>query len=354
MKAPATVTAVLLALPSISLPQEAPRPLERIEPAPAGESESLKAGLRDFDEASWVARLSTADLEARERSFGAVVRRAAADPAARGFLERSAADGTRPELAWTARLALRELEHNGSPFPWMQDGPDLEQSLRRMLEEARRGLAPQPGGPPFDLRNLRILPLVPSVGASVQGRNVQVQQSAEGAKVVITETIDGKENKREYQGKDLQQILADHPELAAELHLSVVGGPDGFRLQWQEEPSWSGQGIQDPFASPSRKSEALRTDVLGVVVSAVSAPRAQELGISSGLLVHSVNRGTIASLLQVRSGDVLLEVNGRTLARAQDITEALALRSADGALTVVWIDGLGQRVERTWRPEGSK
>jgi hypothetical protein len=340
MNAPLIVTAVLAALLVHPAQEEVPRPLERVQRAPGEphdpQASDAQSG-KELHPAVWIERLSAPDLEQREKNFGNLVRRAQNDQAARAFLEELSRDANRPELAWTARLALRELARRPSPFDWVPEGPGMEDSMQRMLEDVMGHFPAQP-------LVLRGLP-----GA---GRSVQVQQGPEGAKVVITETIEGQETKREFAGRDLQEILEQNPELAQEINLSVDGAADGFRLQWHDAPTW--QELVDPFASPSKKSQALRTDVLGVIVSALPAARAQELGVASGLVVHTVSRGTIASLLQVRAGDTLLELNGRPLARAQDITEALADRPADGALSLVWIDQLGQRINKTWRPDGAK
>ncbi len=370
---------------AVSQASQEPKPLVKVAPIPAEEEQSEdpleRVFRKDFDREEWIERLTDADLEARERTYVDLVRRARIDPLARAVLEELAQDATRAELAWTARLALRELGRANFPgfLPDDLGGFGLDGRMEEMLKQLWQERPSFPFSPPQRPRLRLQVPSAPSSpGSSSSERSVQVQQTPEGAKIVITETIDGKESTREYEGKNLEEILEQHPELSDELHVSAI--PDGFRLQWNKEDPWQGllapfeygdegrrlpqaflerHGLFDPseldrFFAPTEKSRALRTDVLGVVIaSAISQDRAQELGVPSGLVVQSVSQGTIAALLGIRAGDLLLEVNGKPLARAQDITNELEARAEDGSLTVVWIDDLGQRNTKTWTPDSA-
>src|SRR5262245_48478216 len=94
-------------------PAQAPKgtgALQRIAPAQEPEEQTPGQMLtRNFDRERWRELLNASDLERRERSFDLVVKRAGFDPNARAFLEELARDPQNGELAWTARLALREL-----------------------------------------------------------------------------------------------------------------------------------------------------------------------------------------------------------------------------------------------------
>ncbi len=364
-----------------------PKALERVAPIPAEEEESdnplERVFRKDFDREEWIERLTETDLEARERTYIDLVRRAKIDPLARAFLEELAQDSARPELAWTARLALREIGRPTFSFPGVLPddlgGFGLDGRMEEMLRQLWQEHPSFPFSPPQRPRlRLQVPPSPSPPGSGSSERSVQVQETPEGAKIVITETVDGKESTREFEGQSLEEILEQNPELSEELHFSVI--PDGFRLHWQHQDRWQGllapfeygdegrrlpeafferhglfdRSELDRFFAPTEKSRAFRTDVLGVVIdSAISKDRAAELGAQSGLIVQSVSPGTIAALLGIRSGDVLLEVNGKPLARAQDITNELETRAEDGSLTVVWIDDLGQRNTKTWTPESA-
>ena len=82
----------------------------RLQRAPArGQSPFGVPGEVEFDREDWSERLQSPDLEARERSFDELLdlARGAAGESTRAALEEWAAADD--ELAWTSRLALREL-----------------------------------------------------------------------------------------------------------------------------------------------------------------------------------------------------------------------------------------------------
>jgi S1-C subfamily serine protease len=89
----------------------------------------------------------------------------------------------------------------------------------------------------------------------------------------------------------------------------------------------------------------------------VPAERARELGLAEGegLYVHSSHPGTIAHLLGIGAGDVLLALDGQALASAADITVRMRARGAASELNAVWIDAQGEKHDRTWHPsEGAR
>jgi S1-C subfamily serine protease len=96
---------------------------------------------------------------------------------------------------------------------------------------------------------------------------------------------------------------------------------------------------------PVGGADKIRTDVFGV-----RARPATEAEGGQGLYVHSTEPATIANLLGIARGDVLLEVNGRALSTLEDVTTALGQRGPDGRVEAVWRDGAGRRRTGSWRP----
>jgi len=89
-----------------------------------------------------------------------------------------------------------------------------------------------------------------------------------------------------------------------------------------------------------------------VMVNKVTPQRARELSLSGqGLYVERSYPGTYAYLLGVVGGDVLIELDGRPLREIEDIELAMRERAPEDKLELVWIDQLGQRQTKTWRPE---
>lgn len=347
--------------------------LRRVDPSQELESEDPRdlKGLfaREFERARWQERLLQADLDQRERSLDVLLKRARLDPVARAFLEELSVDPEGGELAWTARLALRELGRASFPWQGFQPGADpfgsaqrMQQWMDELFHRDGLGLMLQYPRAPHSTAPDATSPQDPPGLARASGRSVQVEQSERGARVRITETIDGEEETREYPGDSLEAILAAHPELERELDGLRIrvepGSPLDLRFDLGHVLDQRGRGRSPPAGqarglrlAPQGKSRPILTDRLGVIVQPVSATRARELGLAGqGLLVERSFPETYAHLLGVRPGDVLIELNQAVLRSAADIEHAMRARSAQDELTLVWLDELGQRQEKSWKP----
>ena len=368
--------------------QEDVQPLTRVEPVQvereSGEDPLSRTLSREFNEGAWRARLTARDLDERERAYDDVLRRARFDPLARAFLERLAADPASGGLGWTARLALREL--GAMPFsivgldtdPFAFD-TNVERILGDLLDDA-----PELGFRGADRPRMRVQMLAPpagpggigSAGASTR-KGVTIRQGPAGARIVVTHTKNGEEKERAYDGETLEAILEANPKLAAELHLSFEGQPMGFEIRFevpQESGAWRrllapfaygdrAPHGEDPFGwfhatersltemfSPTRRSE-VRTDVLGVRVVKPTPREARDAGIEHGLVVVHVGPGTLADVMGVRAGNILLELFGLPLTHPEEITDRMRARQRHEAIPLRWIDDLGQRQSATWTPD---
>ena len=151
----AALAVCTLCLPSVALfqgtPPAAPAPqgnLRRLDPDQGHDPKDLKdAFARDFDRHRWEERLTQSDLDQREASLDALLKRARLDPVARAFLEELAKDPKGGELSWTARLALRQLGRPNFPWQGFQPGPDPLGSAQRMQEWMEQLLDQQGFGP---------------------------------------------------------------------------------------------------------------------------------------------------------------------------------------------------------------
>ena len=313
-----------------------------------------------FEPETWAQRLADPDLEAREQAFEELVRLGRQSEEARAWLEAAAAgDG---ELAWTARLARRELRTRQERWSFFSSDPDFDALEERMRELSLR-VAPS--------WNYRIDPLVnplntlivpPGSSATQHSRRVEAGQDADGWVLRITETADGEESTREYTGESLEEILEAHPELRDEAGLQGMISGDGIslRILAPGDLPFDFDSLIDGFGEapfdrsrvwlrrrPSASSPAVPvpTDRLGVVVREGRVELAEK-----GLTVLDTAPGTIAQLLGILPGDVLVEVNGVTIRAADDITVGLGQRPSDGSIQAVWLDAEGRRQSGTWRP----
>lgn len=363
MKPPISLHAALLAAlvpaaASVFSHQEtppAPAPqgaLERVDPAEeAPEGHGLgHVFQREFQRDEWLARLREPDLERRERSFDSLLKRARLDPFARAFIEELARDPA-GELAWTARLGLRELGRVSFPVQGLNGilpGSDPLATSRRMEQMLQTLLAQD--GMTF------LLPQVqagPGTGSGRKaGRSLHVEQDASGARVQI---VDGQETTRTYSGTSLEQIFRDNKkQLAEELGNGFqVRAQPGFPLDLRFDLGGLRRllGADGLDLAPQGRSRLMITDRLGVIVRN-PVPAGGEP--KSGLLVERTYPETYAHLLGVRAGNVLLELDGTPLAAVADIEQVMSARGPDDPLTLVWLDELGQRQEKTWRPAGGR
>ncbi len=333
-----------------------------------------------FDREQLIMLLTERDLDQRERNFDTLVRSARMDHRVYRVLAEISESRVDLELAWTARLALREVER--SPLSYGAFGPgwsslfpqgDLDRLVGPGLEDLRV----------WGLNDF--FPRGRGVQAPGEGhiRNVEIQQDEQGLLLRIHETIDGEAQPvREYRGESIEAILDANPELHEEMEFQGEMLPGGirFRLSWPQggqgernlqellerlrhrgDPSEAFREFLGPqreelkdYVTPLRPIQAVRTDILGVRVGAVSPERAEELGLDEGqgLYVASAYPGTIAHILGIGPGAVLLEVNGLPVASADDITTALAKRADESLVTVVWIDTVDEKHTRSWRAGG--
>ena len=384
MKLHPVLLAAPLALPLFAAQHKDEGGLMRVQPLDEGEKMADQEPAEPFDPQSWRRALGESDLDLRERDFERILRLARKSDEAWSFLKELSEDASAPELAWTARLALRELETGGGPRSFFQPfaGPGVRLSdpysdLSELLEQFDSGALGVPGG---------LFQLYGGQGSagpgsqSSQERRIQIEHDGDQWRLHIHETKDGKEETREFSGPSLEAILQENPELGDELGLFHLGGPEGFRMDMGLPPGAElpdilqgldgfrrlqplhGFEFKSPdgsprhlrfLLSPQEQSRPVRTDVLGVRVIPVTAELAHELGLAGpgGLYVQTSFPGTIAHLLGVKGGDVLLELDGAPLGSAEDITRVLRGRPEERPVRLVWIDATGERMERTWTPE---
>ncbi len=345
-------------VPAVPAQQDSPGQLERVAPdvgQPDASRDVQRLFTKQFERSEWLARLAEPDLDARERSLDLLLQRARLDPVARAFLEELGRDPRGGELAWTARLALRQLGRVKLPLHFVLPGNDpfgghrMQQVMEEILGQGGQGLFFRPGPP---------TPSGPAASA-LAGRRVHVEQGAKGARIRISESAGGKEVARDYEGESLEAILRDHPELEQELaglQIRAQAGT-GLDLRFDLEGARGSDGAErlrrsgaEREGMPRGRSRPIITDRLGVIVQALDPERAAKLGLEHGLLVGRTYPETYAQLLGVGAGSILLELDGTPLFEAADIERALCARQPDDPLRLIWLDELGQRQERTWQP----
>lgn len=295
----------------------------------------------------WKKRLAQADLDLREQAFDIALDTARRDEGLRAALESWVKDTSAPELAWTARLVLRELKERQDPFAGLgghralsidplAPGVDFDTLRRRLFEDfGLNSAVPPQGATPA--------PAMPSIQG--QSESFSLESGPDGVKCKVTKSVDGKEVTEEYEARTIDELLEAHPELR-----DRVGG-NGLNFRFGA-PLGSGSAATDPFGWLT-PAPSVRTDILGVAVTSVSAEESSALGLEPGLglRVERVEPGTIAQQLGLQRGHILIELNGRKLQSRDDITEMLKARDKSGSLEILLLDRWGQRRTRSWKPD---
>jgi len=294
----------------------------------------------------WQARLTTTNLDEREAHFDELVRTATGDAELRARIDEWAS-GT-GELAWTARLARRELERHdhspsGDPFagPWNRGrsprdpfgdfdpfadfgrGFGFGGELDRLFEELR-SRQPSFGGGSGGL-------------GSSRHQGFSFQQTPDGVRIEIEQDVDGQTQTKVYEGETLEGLLQAHPEL--EEHF---GGGGRWRFGAGVVPFAWGEPRFFPFDARGRDHRRPRPDVLGVRVSEAEG---------GGLLIHHVMRGSIAAALGLQPGETLVELDGRAIESVEDVATALAERARDARIVAKVTDPDGNERELEWTPK---
>jgi hypothetical protein len=308
--------------------------------------EELSFGGAPFDAELWAARLSESDQGLRMAAFEAVTETARERVEVFRTLQVWARDQSRGELAWTARLALREIEQvqKSEREPWGFGTSDLDdlrigsqgpsqdryerllfekfdQLQRRMAQGLTPGAAPGEG----------IVPRVFRLDFGPEGWRINTRSlGAEG------------EVHQHWEAESIEALLSAHPELEEEF---PVLGSLRLRFGLPGVPS-------TPIVPPI--DEGPRADVLGVECRPLTSNETEAMDLSiedRGLLVARTVPGSIADELGVRRGDILMSLNGTRLGDPIDITESLALRAPDAPIQLLLLDTQGQERALVWSPK---
>lgn len=307
----------------------------------------------------WRARIAGSDLDQREQDFAKLVQLARRDPAVREEVQEWAREGD-GELAWTARLILREVERRpglgGANAFMLPDGLDLfsGSDLSGLMEDMHDFTWRFPGG-----RALQMLPdpqaLSGGGAAKSESKQFSLQVGPDGVICKIIEDVDGEKQEKEWKADSLEQLLLDHPELQDRIGTGDAGSvfhwltPGSVRLRGLGQfDGWNGLLYSPDSASP-------RTDILGVFVHPLDASEAPRYGLEAGvgLVVERTQPGSMAEALGIQRGHVLVELNGRALKSSDDLTDMLAARGESAEVKVELIDRWGQQRTRIWKPDGS-
>lgn len=394
--APLALAALLLAgLSSEAVARQGGKP----EEAGQGREHVLRLVVTDgFEAETWRERLSVTDIDAREIAYREFLALASRSRAARLALESWAVDPTAPELAWTARLALRELLRDGaearSELFWvprsLQADPlasrdeDGAPAVAGELLGGGGAIEPVPefeslrGGEvaaeaPFDAPSFlglyapRVysLPEGTRVGRIQTLRDFKLDVVPEGVILLIVDHSRRGATATQYAAESLAGLIEEHPELRDQvpglMSLSAKPLAPGSQLTWRAGRAVFRTQGPDGELPPGPSRAELRgvagssqADFLGVKCTPVSSEEGVDhcLGPGVGLRIEYREYGTIASALGLRRGDILVELCGEPLCDVAEISRIMSERPGE-EIEVKIIDKTGRERTLRWAPRAT-
>ncbi len=285
-----------------------------------------------------------------ERALDELVQAALQDPSLAAYV-RSHAQG-QDESAWTWRMARRELDRSSRVTLQRQTANDPFQDLLRpilpgpdtSLDPWMRSLDPFFGWDPFSGSGAP-QPFKPLIQFQVpdpsafQGKSVRVSRTPEGVRVVIAEQGPDGLEQREFEGESMEALREAHPELRGLLGDSSSGMGLGDILP--QRLGWGGGNSVAPGAA-----QPMRTDRLGVWCEAVEPGTEAAEG---GVRVRDIVPLSLAQVLGLKPGDILVELLGQPLREVDDISKALSGREPGAEIQAKWISE-GRIQSGSWRP----
>ena len=349
--------------------------LQRVDPAPEQFGSARHEVLSD-----WRERLIDTDLQRREQSFERLIQAVRRNPSLGGVLREWAVDERHPGLAWTSRLALRELARpasfglHGHLFgitpvapgsapagePGSPGGGTPGGGTSGVLERGQgpgagpgHAATPAEGDPEVALPDPRQVPGgsgVPVIGGNVV-EGFSLTQGPHGVVLELRVQRNGQPVSERYQGATMGELLAAHPGLEAYLTDRREGLPHASLSG--EVDFWSSPSLDRP--EPWSFGPSVRTDVLGVGVHLPTDLELKRAGrsptaVTPGLMIDRVEAGTIAEYLGLRAGELLVSLNGRGLAAKEDIRRILGERPPKGQVRARVVDAYGRERQYTWLP----
>jgi hypothetical protein len=345
----------LAALAGAPHAQETPPPAAKTQPSDPRAGAEIDALIEQLGAEQNAVRRAA---EQRLRELGA---------AARSRLEAAADGHDDPEVRWRARRVLRQLDGQEPRLaprapaegrPEAGAGPervDAETQIRRMMERFERAFGQDLRGlddlhRQIDEMQRRIEELhgaPPLAGPGLRAEGMQIQVGPDGVRVQVEERgEDGEPVTRTYEAESVEAFRQKHPDVARRVFGPGGGirfqpfrsGPDapGFTdedlpgpwrgwLRLNQEPFRPGQPLE-VVPAPELAAPPAEGERLGIYVGEL-APAVREfleLPPDRGLLVQSVEEGSLAAALGLRPKDVVLSIAGEPIGDALDVRRVLA------------------------------
>lgn len=350
---------------------------------PSGEAKAQSKSGETRSWSKWIQQLGSTEFKEREEARNRLLD---AGQDAAPELRKAAKESDDPEIRWGARSVLRDLERGGrargglrrvdpsqeapekgeksEPAPaeppgrvWRFSQPDLEGRFEDMFRRLEQDFGVQiPRGRFFEGDFFKDLDRqLPGFGQfQGQGHAFSMNVSPDGVRVEIKERgADGKEDTKVYEAPDLDSFRTKYPDVARRyldgagglrLHIGDPLQPDNGwpqvlrmdprgriraplrRMQPDTQPVPQAEPQGEPQAEPGPAEEVPAGERLGVHVRQdLSADVREALGLDAdqGLQVIDVVEDSLAETLGLKTGDILVAINGKKITGPPTIRAAL-------------------------------
>ncbi|MFT5049136.1 MAG: hypothetical protein ACI8QZ_000526, partial [Chlamydiales bacterium] len=194
--------------------------------------------------------------------------------------------------------------------------------------------------------------VLPGDGSGRSGsRILRLQTGPTGVRLEVRDTSEEGGRAEVIEAPDLAQLLEQHPELARDLasvrlvpepgagEADALVGDLSAQMEFSFDALWSGD------------AGLLRTDILGIRMRELASDvgSAGDQAPPVGLFVEGVLHDTIAEVIALKRGDLLLELNSVALECGDDLSRIIKGREASGTITVT-VERDGALHTLTWKP----
>lgn len=316
----------------------------------ASESNSNQRRLRmvvasKVDHLQWQTRLSDPDIDARELAFEELISLARLDPGVVLALESWSLDPKQPELAWTARMALRALEQvsHSKKVGWVEAHQGDASSSKATLAQVLRAIDVSAAIPLPErvqpLRSEQILSMYGPRAFRLPKRRQVYKLDFHPEGVVLTQFINvgGESRQQRYAAESAQALLEAHPHLREQVPglSNILAKPfaAGSQFEWGRDrqllrfdSSQANVAIATSRGAGSDSTQSSTIQRLGVKVTSVENDQlaAMLLGPGVGLLIERRVPGSPAEDLGLQRGDILFELGGVPLCSPEEISRLMA------------------------------
>ncbi|MDF1839649.1 MAG: PDZ domain-containing protein [Planctomycetota bacterium] len=268
-----------------------------------------------LDTRNWLRDLMQSDLDQRELAFDRLVDEASTNQELADWIAATAKGSG--DLAWTTRLAQKQLHGNASP-PHQRALPFVDPFGRNpMFGDPWAELDRMFSGPGMSLEDImhwHQAPGSPGLQSQSTSESLSVQSGPEGIKVEIRNTENGSEDVRVYEADSMEHLLEQYPELEGKV------GASSQTLDL-------GDLFQSPMTRFPRLQHTPAKKLLGVYLEN------RDL-INGRLRVTQVQPHSLAHHLGIKAGDELLTLDGKPLGTRDDIASGLQNHSQGTPLKV--------------------